>query len=98
MLCQEKQELQRACATAWENYDAAVQAAGSAMDYTSGIPIPPKLHEALKSFVDMSRRSGYMIDPETGKSVPALTGAIRLRLEHLKASQALSKHLSNHRC
>ena len=102
MQCREKQDLQRACATAWESYEAAVQATGPATDF-KGAPIPPSIHEVLVSYIKLgsgmvSGRSEYVTDPKTGESGPAFQGAFRLRTEHLKASHALSKHLSRHRC
>jgi hypothetical protein len=43
MFCQEKQNLQNECATAWESYEAAVQAAGLTIDPKSGIPVSPRV-------------------------------------------------------
>ncbi len=87
MKCSEKGDLQRQCTAARETYAGAVRESGLPMDLKSGAVAPP----SISALVAMQ------IEP-TGAPPAALSNLLALRGNHLKASLALSQHLSRHRC
>lgn len=87
-LCRKKQELQPECAATWESYEAAVLEAGLPIDPHSGVLAVPTIYE----------RQHPVIDAKTGRMTAAIYAITTLRWKHLRASAALSKHLSGYRC
>jgi hypothetical protein len=88
MDCPEKKDLQRECTTAWVAYVAGLR--------ESGLPIDPR--GAALMAPSISQLLAWKISPAAGTMPESYLSALHLRGEHLKASVALSKHLSRHRC
>ena len=88
MDCPEKKDLQRQCTIAWDAYVAVLQESGLPMESKSAAAMAPSISELL----------AWKISPATGTIPESYLPALHLRGEHLKASVALSKHLSRHRC
>lgn len=87
MRCAEKEKLQRNCTAAWDAYASMVKESGLPVDGQSANMKLPSTSELV------AWRS------ERGMSLSgAVAGALRLRGDHLRASHALSTHLSQHRC
>jgi len=87
MRCAEKDELQRNCSAAWDAYATMVKESGLSVDRQSGTVATPSISELVAW-----RSAGGLSLSDT------FVEAIRLRGDHLRASQALSAHLSRHRC
>jgi hypothetical protein len=99
MKCAEKEDLQQKCTAAWNTYETATTELGLSVSGSgaiwpppiTGLPAMPWMVKALKAL-------GQAIDPATGRLRPPYQAVVGLRWEHLKASMALSRHLSTHRC
>jgi len=87
MRCAEKEELQRNCSAAWDAYATMVGESGFPVDRQSQTVRPPSISELVAW-----RSAGNLSLLDT------FAEAIRLRGDHLRASRALSAHLSQHRC
>ena len=88
MNCPEKMDLQRQCTTAWDAYVAVLRESGLSVHPKSAGIMAPSISELL----------AWKISPAAGTMPESYLSALHLRGEHLKASVALSKHLSRHRC
>jgi hypothetical protein len=91
--CADKEVLQQKCTATWDTYVETVRESGLSVDPRSGTVIAPSISELVTARV-------VEFDPKIGRlSISAFySAAIRLRGEHLRASLALSRHLSKHRC
>ena len=85
MRCAEKEKLQRNCTAACDAYAAKVTEAGVPVDRLSGTVRLWSTGELLALRSSTPDRAFF-------------AEALRLRGEHLRASRALSQHLSRHRC
>jgi hypothetical protein len=92
MSCQEKLDLQRACADAWDSYENYARETGIPAGAPGGMP-------DLSSFHKMMARMWYPAEPsDPDRLSSTLRNAVELRGAHAKASRALSLHLARHRC
>jgi hypothetical protein len=89
MRCTKKEALQQICVAAWDAYAAAVRESGLSVD-PSGTVRALLISELVLSATDQRME----MLPGTAR----YSAAIHLRGEHLKASLALSRHLSKHNC
>jgi hypothetical protein len=87
MKCPEKEELQRNCTAAWNEYERQVKEA----------QLGPTLRTASGLWVKVW--SKVEVDAQSGQTTIA-TGlpAMRAASEWRSASEALSRHLVSHRC
>jgi hypothetical protein len=92
MQCVEKEDLQRQCSTAWSDYQIAAEKLGLPVDMKTGAALPGSLEE-----LRMLKAAG-MLNSRTVTMTQPYLAVITLRQGYLKASQALSRHLSAHRC
>ena len=72
-----------------DTYETAVAELG--LGASGSVAVIPQSVRALSA-------SGSAIDPETFRFRAPWLALTTLRSEHLKASMALSRHLSTHRC
>jgi hypothetical protein len=86
MICQEKLDLQRACTTAWASYETHTREAGIV---AGDLPDLLKFHKMMSGMWNRSDTFGQLAS--------TFRNAVRMRGEHLRASRALSLHLSRHR-
>ena len=97
MKCPEKEDLQRKCTAAWNEYENATNQFKAQVSSILGqeqksIPVPQML---LLLPEPMLVNAGYA-SVETKKA--NLLDIAVLRKKHLAASNALSRHLSSHHC
>jgi hypothetical protein len=90
MKCPDKEDLQNKCTAAWNTYETAMKHAG--------LSIGPRTGTIMQISIKDLRAVAGLIDPQTRTLREPWRAAIALRWEHLKASAALSTHLSTHRC
>lgn len=92
MQCVEKEDLQRQCSTACSEYQLAAAKLGLPVDMKTGAALPGSLKE-----LRMLKAAGMLNSRTVAMKQPYLA-VITLRQDYLKVSQALSRHLSSHRC
>ena len=90
MKCPGKEDLQHKCTAALKVYRSAIK--------DLGLPIDPLSGAILCQPSKELRKVEGPIDAKTGLVRQPYLAAMALHREYHKASSALSKHLSTHRC
>ena len=99
MRCAEKEDLQHKCTAAWNTYETTITELGLSASGGGAVWPPPIFWSAMtRQSAKALKAFGSAVDPETGRLQAPYVALIALRWEHLKASMALSRHLSTHRC
>jgi hypothetical protein len=102
MKCPEKEDLQHKCTARWNDYIAAINESSLSIDPSSGTIKPPSITELVAMGLEAARPGQAVSEIDPTKGIPWIAkpyaAAVRLRGEHLRASMALSNHLSRHRC
>ena len=91
MKCVEKEDLQHKCTAAFNLYESAVKDLGLPFDPTTKMITP-------RSSKESQPPKRPVLDPNTGLLVERYLHFSLLLRDYQKASSALSKHLSAHRC